>query len=79
MVNIIVDEDRKLSYFSMLGECVSEPMNLASAIIGSALWNQFFFSNNYTPLHLRILLRPELGVYVQFAKPLNLSTNRALL
>jgi pyruvate/2-oxoglutarate dehydrogenase complex dihydrolipoamide dehydrogenase (E3) component len=48
MVSIIVDEEERLSYFSMLGECVSEPMNIASAIIGSALWDQFFFSNNYT-------------------------------
>jgi pyruvate/2-oxoglutarate dehydrogenase complex dihydrolipoamide dehydrogenase (E3) component len=48
MVSIIVDEEGKLSYFSMLGECVSEPMNMASAILGSSFWDQFFFSNNYT-------------------------------
>ncbi|MFZ8862824.1 MAG: hypothetical protein ACO2PP_20285 [Thermocrinis sp.] len=53
IVSIIVDKEERLSYFSLLGECISEPMNIASAIIGGALWDQFFFSNNYTHPSIR--------------------------
>ncbi|MEW6656908.1 MAG: NAD(P)/FAD-dependent oxidoreductase [Aquificota bacterium] len=48
MISMYVDEEERLSYFSIVGEEVSEALNLISFTMNNALWDNQLFRMPYT-------------------------------